>query len=271
MNIPTLVINLDKDTVNLAQAKSQLNSFIRIPAVLGSTAKKESSTLFCQLFCTDSMIGCMLSHIKCWQYIVDQNIPYAIILEDDFVLDQSTFYQKVNQLISNTPKNWDVILLGCFLCDEKENDLIAKFFMSIHAPFGKRRPINDFVYKPKTWSGTHAYVLNINAAKKLLYSLPRASYHVDYEMSKLENLNLYAAVHPFVRQNTVGGSNNTVSVPILNVLPRFDKDQINWDFILTMPMIQCFGFKIHMYFLLKIIMLLIILRVLRSNFHYQKG
>jgi GR25 family glycosyltransferase involved in LPS biosynthesis len=28
-------------------------------------------------------IGCFLSHRKCWQYVVDNDLPYSLILEDD--------------------------------------------------------------------------------------------------------------------------------------------------------------------------------------------
>jgi GR25 family glycosyltransferase involved in LPS biosynthesis len=36
-------------------------------------------------------IACFLSHRKCWQYIVDQNLDAALILEDDVGLDLDTF------------------------------------------------------------------------------------------------------------------------------------------------------------------------------------
>ena len=36
-------------------------------------------------------IACFLSHRKCWQHIVDQNVDVALILEDDAELELSTF------------------------------------------------------------------------------------------------------------------------------------------------------------------------------------
>jgi len=260
MNLPTLVINLDKDTERLAQARAQLDSFIRVPAILGSKATKDESTRMCNLFCTDSMIGCMLSHIKCWKYIVDHKLPFAIILEDDFILDQSDFYNKTKKLINNTPKDWDIILLGCFFCNQDNNDIMSKFIMNIITPSGKsQQKVNNLVYKPKTWSGAHAYVLNLEGAKKLLNALPKASYHVDMELSRLSNLELYAVIDPIVKQNTTGGSNNTTSVPFFNVLPKIDHSQLDFDFILTMPICQLLGFKIHVYFLLKLIIVILLM------------
>lgn len=35
-------------------------------------------------------IGCFLSHRKAWQYVVDEHLPYALVLEDDAILTNRT-------------------------------------------------------------------------------------------------------------------------------------------------------------------------------------
>ena len=47
-------------------------------------------------------VGCTMSHQRCFQAIIDQNLPYALLLEDDAVLDD------VNRIIHSihTVQNW---------------------------------------------------------------------------------------------------------------------------------------------------------------------
>ena len=63
-----------------------------------------------QSYCRDerkilNKIGCYLSHLKCLKYIVDNNIPNALILEDDFKLNEN-----INKQIS--PSTELIIYLG---------------------------------------------------------------------------------------------------------------------------------------------------------------
>jgi len=54
-------------------------------------------------------IGCYLSHVQCWQMIVEQQLDYALILEDDSVLDPALM--TVMQHIDNLSSDWDYIKL----------------------------------------------------------------------------------------------------------------------------------------------------------------
>ncbi|MBB1476923.1 glycosyltransferase family 25 protein [Shewanella sp. SG41-3] len=54
-------------------------------------------------------IGCYLSHVQCWQMIIDQQLDYALILEDDSVLDPALM--TVIQHIDNLSTDWDYIKL----------------------------------------------------------------------------------------------------------------------------------------------------------------
>jgi glycosyl transferase family 25 len=44
---------------------------------------EQQATQFCSSFCTPSMIGCFLGHRKAWQHVVDNDLPMAVVLEDD--------------------------------------------------------------------------------------------------------------------------------------------------------------------------------------------
>lgn len=59
-------------------------------------------------------VGCFLSHKTCWRKIVDDKLPYAVIVEDDVHLDKglvelSTHYIPQLELVD---PNWDVLFLG---------------------------------------------------------------------------------------------------------------------------------------------------------------
>lgn len=81
MNIPCLVINLDRQQERFEIIKKELNdvgfsNVVRIPGVDG---KKLPDTGLLPR----SLVGCFESHKKCARYMVDNDIPLALILEDD--------------------------------------------------------------------------------------------------------------------------------------------------------------------------------------------
>jgi GR25 family glycosyltransferase involved in LPS biosynthesis len=240
-----LVINLKRDQERLSFISKQLKTFTRIDAVDGKTDDNLNVSFLCKNLCTDTMIGCMKSHIKCWQYIVDKNLNYGVILEDDVQLvpNFKNEYEKVLNSANNS--DWDIILLGCFMCKYKDNDLITKALMTLRNPLDYEEDINDLLYKPTTWGGTHAYVVSNNAAKKLLKLFPKAKYHVDFLVS-YSGLNILACKKLLAWQTTNFESHNASDYPILNyLLPKIDHKTLNPDFILTMPLCQIGYYKIH--------------------------
>ena len=84
---------MENDTGRLSKMKSQFTEqnidHEVIKAVDGSKHDMSNVTNMCKMICTKSMIGIMLSHISCWQYIVDNNLKSAIILEDDVILEDN--------------------------------------------------------------------------------------------------------------------------------------------------------------------------------------
>jgi len=60
-------------------------------------------------------VGCALSHIAVWQWMVDNKQPLCLVFEDDAIVPPD-FVERANQVIQTTllhdPKAWDVWLLG---------------------------------------------------------------------------------------------------------------------------------------------------------------
>ena len=106
MKIKTYYINLDKDKKRNEEIINELNktnlNYERFSGIDGSTIDKKELVKnkiispFCQIICTDKMIGCGISHILLYKYIKqhDKN-KYVIILEHDIeVINPELNYTK---------------------------------------------------------------------------------------------------------------------------------------------------------------------------------
>ena len=59
---------------------------------------------------TAGEIGCYLSHINCWERIIDSQLDFALILEDDAV--PSDILPEIIRSTQHYPPGWDVIKLA---------------------------------------------------------------------------------------------------------------------------------------------------------------
>ncbi len=126
-------------------------------------------------------VGCALSHIAAWQWMVDNNQEVCLIFEDDAVVPPD-FVERVNTCINDStilkdPKKWDMWLLGGIwdkltqIPGEKTAVRVGEFVLF------------------------HAYVLTLHGAKRLLKDVYPIHSHIDLWVS------IYGYVHDF---RTVG-------------------------------------------------------------------
>lgn len=160
------IINLERDTKRkqnilkqLEQNNIQNYEFIR--AIDGQNGDLEYYSFdvipdwiepFTSKVMTKGEIGCALSHYNIWEKIINENIEYTLILEDDIILCDN-FSQKLDNICSNIleTENMDLLYLG-------------------------RRPLNTNnetkincnIIKVKYSYGTHAYIVTNRCAQKLL-------------------------------------------------------------------------------------------------------
>lgn len=119
----TLVINLDSSTDRLEHCKQILGKqkiyFERISAVYGKSLSDEDlyryydKTLNIKQYhksLNTGEIGCYLSHRKAWQKIIDDKLDFAVILEDDVVINGD--FASAVQAISELTIEWDYIKLS---------------------------------------------------------------------------------------------------------------------------------------------------------------
>jgi len=102
--------------------------------------------------------GCILSHIKLWKYIIDNNIEFATVFEDDIIFHQH-WNEIVNKYITETPNDYDIIYMGGQM----------EYVMG------------DPISSTMVWC-THAYIISLKGAKKILKAIlnhPNGIYALD--------------------------------------------------------------------------------------------
>ena len=195
------VINLDRAKERMAGVDAQCRragiDYTRIPAVdgrnLSPTDLKRAATPLCKTLCTPAMIGCALSHMRCWRKMVRDGRERVLIMEDDAKLVDD-FVPRLQTALADVPVDFDVLLCGCFyLCNKNRRYPIGHELLKVFTP-GKRR--NDTrtwgtVFVPEFFAGSHCYVVSNKGARKLLTAIPRVSFHVDLLMNH-PDIDLYA-------------------------------------------------------------------------------
>jgi len=123
-------------------------------------------------------VGCALSHIAVWQWMVDNNQEVCLIFEDDAVVPPD-FIKRANDCIKESvvlknPKQWDLWLLG-----GTWDDLSS--IPGESSESGVVR-VGSFVL-------FHAYVMTLGCAKRLLRDVYPIHCHIDIWTSVFSYLN----------------------------------------------------------------------------------
>ncbi|TMP37787.1 glycosyltransferase family 25 protein [Pseudoalteromonas rubra] len=105
---------------------------------------------------TPGEIGCYISHYRVYEKVVNEQLPYALVLEDDLHIEDS-----LAPLLALIPalKNWDMIKLS----DNRANPFIDTLKLSDHFTLGN--------YK-KVPNGAQGYLISQEGAKKLMRRKP---------------------------------------------------------------------------------------------------
>lgn len=116
-------------------------------------------------------LGCWFSHISIWEKIVTENIPVALILEDDAKLN-TTFYKKMIQMYNELPEKWNMLYLYIFPEHYREDDEIILD--------GK-----EFICKGYKTYCTTSYLLSYEGAIELLRLSACLFTHIDNQIGSL--------------------------------------------------------------------------------------
>lgn len=126
--------------------------------------------------------ACYLSHAKCWEQIAIGKEPYALILEDDMIINDKAFQKFITQ---NIPSNFDILFINSsisLLLDLTSFDEIQK---SDHfVPFNKilMNLLIHNKFNDSLTPGGYGYMVSKKGAIKLLQMMKkdRICMGVDY-------------------------------------------------------------------------------------------
>lgn len=199
INIRTFVVNLEFNLdrrnymLSLLEGLGQKADFIK--AVDGKRlSEKDLSTIYDKEEALRNLgreltlgeIGCALSHIEIYKIIVEKNISYALILEDDISINFN-----LSKVIGNLIKvdKWDLILLGHH--SGLDNDYTQKSELSF---WGRVKILPDYKICRLCGKGygTYGYIITLNGAKKLLSQTKLITKPIDFYTSDSSILNVYA-------------------------------------------------------------------------------
>jgi glycosyl transferase, family 25 len=112
---------------------------------------------------TRGEVGCAMSHIRLYKKIIDENISYACIVEDDIdITDAANFKALTNNEYCKTQKDWDLLLLGHIQQVETPDTSIVSFFK-------KKATSGIYIAVPVQFCySTTGYIIN-NTTARILY------------------------------------------------------------------------------------------------------
>jgi glycosyl transferase family 25 len=117
---PIYVLNLDRAQDRWDETQKEMArvgvEVTRLPAIDGRALSKQElrkeSTPFATFFNPRGVLACYMSHRMFWQKVVDDNLPAAVIFEDDVKLIDSFKDDFQTSLEAVGDLDYDVILLG---------------------------------------------------------------------------------------------------------------------------------------------------------------
>lgn len=133
---------------------------------------------------TQGEVGCALSHLGIYKKMIDENIDKALIFEDDVIFEKN--FLTVFDILKNISLHNDIILLG------QLNDYLIK------NKLGKKITNEHKIYRIfNSGYGTHAYLIDVVAAKKILelnfpVRMPADDWHYLYKF-----INIYI-IQPYI-------------------------------------------------------------------------
>ncbi|MEG8230839.1 glycosyltransferase family 25 protein [Candidatus Rickettsia tasmanensis] len=104
---------------------------------------------------TAGELGCYCSHREIWLKMVKDNIPYALIIEDDAILNDD-FRNKFLTMLKHLPTDWDLIYLSL---SHSKNKI---FYNIYNNPYLKKIGHGGY------FNTTTGYLIHLKAAQKLL-------------------------------------------------------------------------------------------------------
>ena len=122
-------------------------------------------------------IGCFISHMILWMKLVESNVDYMVIIEDDVKIKSKDLYKDIINLVNDVKKKnsgiFDIILLG-FSCQYKSHEKCRE-----NDKFKIKNKISRIHY----FIGTFGYIISKKCAKYLLKNITPFDDFIDHWIS----------------------------------------------------------------------------------------
>lgn len=253
------VINMDKDINRLDKVKKECDKFNikfeRFPGInpntLSEDEKNKYITIFCQKYCTNGMIGCGLSHFKIYEDVINNNYNNVLILEDDIYFEED-FHYILNNALGELPNDYDILYIGSFGLSNQDTYNNYNYLFKILS--NKKTDTNIFknICKPEFPLGTHAMIISNKGCKKLLQTINKINYHIDFQISfNNKDLNIYTTNKNIVYQHWEDSNNsNMLSFPkypntLLNNI--YDNNRVPYTYVFNASLIKICNINIKLW------------------------
>lgn len=184
VDLPIAVINLPHRTDRWQAVSSRmgaigLNKLIKVPAIEGAKLSLEAiKPLLAQpidvieaaprshFTLTRPAIGCYLSHLAIWQWVIDNNVPRVLVFEDDANPAPGFDPARFRSVINAMPQDAGLVFLGRIImngmADKAQGDELARLYF---------------------FNGTFAYLITPQACRTLMPLLIPLDGHIDHQLS----------------------------------------------------------------------------------------
>lgn len=265
------VINMVKDVEKRAKVikefeKHGISKYTIIDGIYGKGLSDKEiqnvTSMICHHTCTQSSIGCAMSHMMTWKKVVESNRP-SIIFEDDILLEEN-FINDLQKYYAKVPQDYDIIYLGCNTCDYDNEYSITRVFSDLIFPKKDFKRLNENVYIPSHPLGLHSYLISPRGAKKLLKLINgNIKTHVDIQINfNANDLNLYAIEPKLAYAKTeIESSSNTLIYPVTlnkSLSKYHDRFKVPYSYYTSVTYAKILGLELNIFVTLVLLLTIVI-------------
>lgn len=198
--MPAFYINLDRDCDRRALLEAELSragiSAERVAAVYGRAVPDWLKSFYGEHLAPGE-VGCSASHLVVYKTILERNLPFALVLEDDARL-AGDFKPTIHRAVELAPPGWDIIRMI-----ESSNDRVQ-----VLAELGGGRRLVRYLRVPRSTTGL---IVSASGAKKLLTRrLIKEPIDVEIRWPWQLGLDVYGIDPPLVTQASDNGLPTTI-------------------------------------------------------------
>lgn len=184
--LPIVVINLPHRTDRWEALSSRmsavgLDKLVRAPAVVGAKLSDAQIASLLKvpgydannpprshLALTRPAIGCFLSHLAIWRWIIANNVPRVLVFEDDAKPAPHFDAVRFRDVVTTLPAEYGMVFAG-------------RIIMSGMADRAQESHLARLYY----FNGTFAYMITPAACRTLIAHLMPPDRHIDHQISKV--------------------------------------------------------------------------------------